>query len=138
MSAFRYMLDTNVLIDARKRRHPVAGRFSELKPGEAAQSAITYGELSLGAQKSERKDEAQQLLRQAAAMVPVLELTAEVAEVYGKVRAELERRGELIGGNDMWIAAHALAARLVLVTNNEREFRRITGLPVENWTMSSS
>ena len=55
-----------------------------------------------------------------------------------EIRAALESRGEMIGGNDLWIAAHAKAARLVLVTNNEREFRRVPDLKVQNWTTRSS
>jgi tRNA(fMet)-specific endonuclease VapC len=54
-------------------------------------------------------------------------------EKYGTIRAELESRGEMIGNNDLWIAAHALASGLVLVTNNEREFRRVRGLKIQNW-----
>jgi tRNA(fMet)-specific endonuclease VapC len=57
----------------------------------------------------------------------------EVAHRYAGLRWELERRGERIGGNDLWIAAHALSAKLTLVTNNERQFRRVPGLKVENW-----
>jgi tRNA(fMet)-specific endonuclease VapC len=55
------------------------------------------------------------------------------AENYGTVRAELESKGDLIGNHDLWIAAHALAAGLVLVTNNEREFRKVRGLKIQNW-----
>jgi len=57
------------------------------------------------------------------------------AEAYGTIRAELERKGQMIGNNDLWIAAHAKAAGLTLVTNNEREFRRVRGLRVENWAV---
>jgi tRNA(fMet)-specific endonuclease VapC len=52
---------------------------------------------------------------------------------YGAIRAALEAKGEIIGSNDLWIAAHAKAAGLTLVTNNEREFRRIRGLKIQNW-----
>jgi tRNA(fMet)-specific endonuclease VapC len=57
------------------------------------------------------------------------------AEAYGRIRADLAIRGEMIGNNDLWIAAHALAAELTLVTNNEREFRRVRGLKVQNWAV---
>lgn len=57
----------------------------------------------------------------------------EAADEYGEIRAALEKQGEMIGGNDLWIAAHAKAAGLVLVTNNEREFKRVRGLKVQNW-----
>jgi tRNA(fMet)-specific endonuclease VapC len=67
------------------------------------------------------------------AAVPALALPVEVASVYGAIRAALQARGEMIGGNDLWIAAHAKAADLTLVTNNEREFRRVPGLKIQNW-----
>jgi tRNA(fMet)-specific endonuclease VapC len=65
--------------------------------------------------------------------LPVESVPPSAAALYGQVRAALERRGEVIGNQDLWIAAHALAAGLTLVTNNEREFRRVPGLQVENW-----
>jgi len=54
-------------------------------------------------------------------------------EFYGSIRAALEAKGDMIGNNDLWIAAHAKAAGLILVTNNEREFRRVQGLEIQNW-----
>ena len=68
-------------------------------------------------------------------LLPVLALPETAAESYGTIRAELESKGEMIGNNDLWIAAHAKAAGLVLVTNNEREFRRVRGLKVQNWAV---
>lgn len=65
--------------------------------------------------------------------LPALPLPDRAAETYGFVRAELESRGEMIGNNDLWIAAHAMAEGLTLITNNEREFRRVRGLKVQNW-----
>jgi tRNA(fMet)-specific endonuclease VapC len=72
-------------------------------------------------------------LGELAAAIPVLALPDMAAEAYGAVRAELERKGHMIGNNDLWIAAHVRAAGLTLVTNNEREFHRVTGLKIENW-----
>jgi tRNA(fMet)-specific endonuclease VapC len=65
----------------------------------------------------------------------VVPLAPPVDAVYARLRTDLERRGEIIGGNNLWIAAHALALGLTLVTANEREFARITELPRENWLM---
>ncbi len=65
--------------------------------------------------------------------MPALSLPEGAAETYGNIRADLESKGEIIGNNDLWIAAHALAAGLILVTNNEKEFRRERRLKVENW-----
>ena len=73
-------------------------------------------------------------LRDLAHFLPALALPERAAETYGALRAELETKGEMIGNNDLWIAAHALAAELILVTNNAKEFRRVRGLKVQNWT----
>lgn len=134
MAAVRYLLDTNICIYIRRRRPPeVLARFEKLKPGEAGLSVITYGELLYGVEKNQSQTKAMQLLREMLALLPVLPLPAEVGEAYGAIRADLEARGEVIGNNDLWIAAHAKAAKLTLVTNNEREFRRIGGLKIQNW-----
>ena len=60
-------------------------------------------------------------------------MPAEAADHYGEIRAALERKGEVIDNNDLWIAAHAKASGLILVTDNEREFKRVSGLKVQNW-----
>jgi tRNA(fMet)-specific endonuclease VapC len=94
---------------------------------------VTYGELRFGAEKGRARDAAVALLHEFQQIVPVIALGPDVAEIYGQVRAGLERRGEGIGNNDTWIAAHAVSLDVRLVTNNEREFRRVPGLTVENW-----
>jgi tRNA(fMet)-specific endonuclease VapC len=66
-------------------------------------------------------------------LLPALPLPETAAETYGTIRAELESKGEMIGNNDLWIAAHALAGGLTLVSNNEKEFRRVRGLKIQNW-----
>jgi tRNA(fMet)-specific endonuclease VapC len=130
----RYLLDTNICIYIRKERpEEVLRRFRKLRPGEAALSVITYGELLYGAVKSEQRVTAMEQLRELVTLLPALALPETAAEAYGEIRAELESRGDMIGNNDLWIAAHAIAARLILVTNNEREFRRVGELKVQNW-----
>ena len=134
MTVARFLLDTNICIHIRRQRPPtVLARFQRLKPGEAVISVITYGELTYGVEKSELRDQAIKQLSELAALVPVVELPMQAGQVYGAIRAALEKKGEMIGNNDLWIAAHAKAAGLTLVTNNEREFRRIQGLKVQNW-----
>ncbi len=66
-------------------------------------------------------------------ILPVAPLPGAAGEIYGEVRGELESKGRPIGNNDLWIAAHAMASGLILVTNNEREFRKVKGLKIENW-----
>ena len=130
----RYLLDTNICIYIRQRRpDEVLRRFQKLRPGEAALSVITYGELLYGAAKSAQRREALERLRELIHLLPALSLPETAAEAYGRIRAELESQGQMIGNNDLWIAAHAIAAGLTLVTNNEREFRRVAGLKIQNW-----
>jgi tRNA(fMet)-specific endonuclease VapC len=132
----RYLLDTNICIYIRQERpDAVLRRFRKLRPGEAALSVITYGELIYGAAKSAFRAAALQRLQELVQLLPALPLPETAAEAYGTIRAELESKGQMIGNNDLWIAAHALGARLVLVTNNEREFRRVRGLKVQNWAV---
>jgi tRNA(fMet)-specific endonuclease VapC len=130
----RYLLDTDICIYIRSRRpHRVRARFAKLAPGEAALSIITYGELLVGAEKSDDRASSMKRLEELASAIPVLSLPDAAANAYGAIRAALEMKGEKIGNNDLWIAAHARASGLVLVTNNESEFRRVPGLKVENW-----
>jgi len=110
-------------------------RFRKLRPGEAVLSVITYGELLYGAAKSQQRLIALERLQELISLLPALALPETAGEVYGRIRAELESKGEVIGNNDLWIASHAVAAGLTLVTNNEREFRRVRGLKVRNWAV---
>src|SRR5215467_921146 len=130
----RFLLDTNICIHIRRQRPPaVLARFQRLKPGEAVLSVITYGELIYGVEKSRFRETAMKQLTELIGLVPVMELPLQAGRFYGAIRAALEVRGEMIGNNDLWTAAHAKAAGLTLVTNSESEFRRIQGLKMQNW-----
>ena len=132
----RFLLDTNILIYIRRNRPPgVLARFQKLSYGEAVLSVITFGELSYGAAKSVRRSEAIAQLEELRRAIPIAMLPETAAEMYGAIRADLENRGQQIGNNDLWIAAHALAANLTLITNNEREFSRVKGLKIQNWAV---
>lgn len=130
----RYLLDTNICIYIAKRQPPeVQKRFAKLASGDVAMSTITFGELQFGSNRSQNRQQSLATLTQLKMAIPVLPLDAEVGEHYGDIRAELQRQGNPIGNNDLWIAAHARAMKLVLVTHNEREFVRVPGLTIENW-----
>lgn len=134
MTSPRYLLDTDLCIYIqRERPASVRNRFAKLKPGEAAISTITLGELRYGAERSARRDDALAAIDEFCALVPPLPLTPEVGIAYGRIRAPLARAGKPIGNNDLWIAAHAVALDLILVSNNTREFARVDGLALENW-----
>lgn len=130
----RYLLDTNICIYIKNHRPAeVLARFSKLPPGKVAMSVITYGELCFGAEKSSKPKETRHILEQLIALIPVLPLDETVSAHYGKIRLHLQVSGKPIGNNDLWIASHALANKLILVTNNVAEFQRVPGLRVENW-----
>lgn len=134
MSA-RYMLDTNICIYLRQNRPPeVTARFRQMHHGDAVLSVITYGELLYGAERSQQRSDALESLARLVSLLPVVPLPEEAAAAYGEIRAALEAHGKMIGGNDLWIAAHAKSAGLTLVTNNEREFKRVPDLKLQNWT----
>jgi len=134
----RYLLDTNICIYIKNHRPTeVLARFSKLPPGKVVMSAITYGELCFGAEKSSKSKESRQILEQLIMLIPVLPLDETVSAHYGKIRQHLQASGTPIGNNDLWIASHALANKLILVTNNVTEFERVLGLRVENWVGQS-
>jgi tRNA(fMet)-specific endonuclease VapC len=130
----RYLLDTNIFVYIRRGRPAeVLARFQRLRPREAVISVITYGELLYGMEKKHPEPQAFHRLEELVSLMEVVALPTEAGRIYGAIRVGLEAKGEMIGNNDLWIAAHAKAAELTLVTNNEREFRRVPGLMMENW-----
>ena len=126
------MLDTDTCAYAMKGHTRVTSGLASHRFGELAISVITEAELIFGALKSAQRHKLD-VVKLWLLRVQVLELGSLEAEVYASVRLHLERAGQPIGPLDTLIAAHALAQNLVLVTNNEREFRRVPGLRVENW-----
>ena len=136
--AVRFLLDTNICIYIAKRNPPaVRARFEELQADALAMSVITFGELRYGAEKSTARGKALAALEHLQSVIQIAPLTDAVGRHYGEIRSDLARAGQPIGNNDLWIAAHARARGWVLVTNNEREFRRVDGLAVENWVTGS-
>ena len=130
----RYLLDTNICIYIQRRRPPsVRSRLARQAPGSVGLSLITWGELLYGASRSQQAAATRKNLAAFAELIPVLLLPEETAEHYGDIRAALYAAGTPIGANDLWIAAHARAANLTLVTNNTRELERVDGLKIDNW-----
>jgi tRNA(fMet)-specific endonuclease VapC len=131
-----FLLDTNICIHLRQGHAGVARHF-RTKRGEGIVSVVSYGELLFGVQRSGMSHALSKLEELMTAMrLEALPLGA--AHHYGRIRNDLGRRGQLIGNNDLWIAAHALAGDYTLVTDNEREFSRVEGLRIENWVREAS
>lgn len=98
-------------------------------------SFISYAELLSGAQGSQRPEKAKENIERLLRIVPVVLPDAAICEHYVRWRDTLKRQGTMIGSNDLWIAAHALAADAILVTHNTKEFARIGDLKWEDWTV---
>lgn len=131
-----YMLDTHILIYFMKAKPAsVVERVNALaQDDELCMSYVTYAELLKGAQHSQRKPEVLRQLDGLLRLVPVRYPTGPgICRCYAEQSAVLKAAGTPIGANDLWIAAHALAEDVCLVTNNVREFARIAGLRLENW-----
>jgi tRNA(fMet)-specific endonuclease VapC len=131
----RYLLDTNIISDlVRRPRGPVADRISEVGEEAVCTSIVVAAELRYGAAKSGslRMAERVDLLLPALEILP---LESPVDHRYAEIRHYLAKQGTPIGPNDLLIAAHAMAADLMLVTANTREFQRIPSLRIENWLL---
>ena len=133
----KYMLDTNICIFAIKHRPDVViKKILSLEPEELCISAITYAELTHGVEKSMAIGRNRVALSLFLSPITILDFDGQAAEEYGRIRTALERKGTPIGPMDMLIASHAKAEGLILVTNNTREFNRVEGLVVEDWTQN--
>ena len=114
-------------------RRFAADRLRQCAIGEVGLSTITLAELQYGVTKSQAPERNREALEAFILLLEVVTFDVAAAAAYGPIRAELERQGTPIGAIDLLIAAHALSLRVTLVTNNTREFIRVTGLRVENW-----
>ncbi len=129
-----YMLDTDTCIYIiKKKPRSVLNYFQRLQPGELSISAITFAELMNGAKKSHQVKDNITRLNELAELLEIKPFDQKAVIAYGDVRSALEKRGNIIGSNDLLIAAHAISHDYILVTNNEKEFRRVDGLKIENW-----
>ncbi len=130
----KILLDTDICIYAINRKRPeVLAQVRRYRIGEVGISSITYAELRFGVENSERVAENAERLERFLLPLEVVLFDAEAGRKYGRIRADLKRSGCPIGSNDLLIAAHAVSLDATLVTNNIREFRRVTGLRVEQW-----
>ena len=137
MARLSRLLDTNTCIYLiRRRPKEVLQRFERFEVGEVGVSVITVSELRYGVEKSTRPEQNLRALEQFLLPLEVLNFGPEATVSYGRVRASLEERGLPIGPLDTLIAAHALSLGATLVTNNTREFERVSGLQIEDWTAS--
>jgi tRNA(fMet)-specific endonuclease VapC len=132
----RYMLDTDTCSYIMKRsNHAVLNRLQAIAVSDVCMSVITKSELLYGVEVSPRRVHDAAALQAFLPYVEVLDFPNDAAAHYAQIRAELKKRGQMIGANDLFIAAHARSLGLRLVTNNTAEFGRVKRLTLENWTV---
>lgn len=132
----RFMLDTDTCSYIMKRSHPqVLKRLQAVPVGDVCMSVITKAELRYGVEVSPRRAQDAAALAAFLPYVEALDFMDDAAVHYAAIRADLKRRGAMIGANDLFIAAHARSLGLILVTNNTFEFERVGSLAIENWTL---
>ena len=128
-----WLLDTNILIAVSRKQPGLRSRLAALSAGDILLSSVVLAEIEYGIARSERREHNRavyDVLLKAFAMV---DFDSAAARHHGAIRLDLERRGEIIGPNDLMIAAHARSLNAVLVTDNTGEFARVGGLELENW-----
>jgi tRNA(fMet)-specific endonuclease VapC len=132
----RFMLDTDTCSYIMKRSHPlVLKRLQSVPVGDVCMSVVTKAELLYGVEISPRRSHDAAALAAFLPYVDAVALDGDAALHYAEIRADLKRRGVMIGANDLFIAAHARALDLTLVTNNTAEFERVKGLAIDNWAV---
>ena len=133
-----YLLDTDISSYIMKRSHDaVLKRLQRVAVGDVGISAITKSELEFGVEISPRRQQDRAALDEYLRYVDVLDYPSDAAPHYAEIRAALKAGGAMIGANDLFIAAHARCLGMTLATNNTREFGRVAGLKIENWTKPS-
>jgi tRNA(fMet)-specific endonuclease VapC len=132
----RYMLDTDTCSYIMKRAsEPLLRKLQSVPVADVCMSVITKAELLYGVELSPRRAADAAALAAFLRYVEVLDFADDAARHYAEIRADLKKRGALIGANDLFIAAHARSLGVTLVTNNSAEFERVKGLALENWTL---
>jgi tRNA(fMet)-specific endonuclease VapC len=129
----KYLLDTNIVIYVLKRRPKEVLAMFNANASRMAISSITLSELFYGAEKSLNRDKNLEAVEEFVSHLDVLPYDAKASQHYGQIKATLEKKGQIIGENDIHIAAHATSHGLILVSNNVREFKRVHNLVLENW-----
>lgn len=130
----KYYLDTNICVYYIKGKYPkLLEKLLSKHPNDIKIPAIVKAELIYGAQKSERKKKNEEVIRKFLLPFEIIAFGDKQSEIYGKIRADLEKKGKIIGPNDLLIASIVLSEDGILVTNNEKELKKVKELKIENW-----
>ncbi len=130
----QYLLDTNICIYImNKKPEAVYQKFKKVNLDNIFISAISEFEIKYGVEKSKKSDQNRKTVLEFLGFLNILPFDSQSTSIAGSLRSTLEKKGQIIGPYDLLIASQALAKDLILITNNEKEFRRIKDLKIENW-----
>lgn len=132
-----YLIDTDILIYSLKGHGIVQKRFIENEKIPKSISVVSYGELLYGAKKSINNEKNLAIVYRIKELFPIIDIDKAVMETFSDLKAKLRKSGAVIDDMDLLIAATALTMNFILVTNNEKHFRKIAGLKIENWSKES-
>jgi len=134
-----YLLDTNIIIYTIKNKYDAIKRKIEFAGvNNVCVSALTVAEMEHGAAKSMNPERARVIMYEFLTPFEIIDFDTRAAECYGRIRANLEKNGNIIGPIDLLIGATALSRKYTVVTNNVKEFNRIDGLMIENWVIQEN
>jgi tRNA(fMet)-specific endonuclease VapC len=128
-----FLIDTDIIIYSLRGHESVNANFRLHLDTPKMLSVVTYGELFFGAKKSKQVEKNLATVRRVAELFPIIDVTTAVMETFGELKSTLQKRGNPLDDMDLLIAATAMNHGLVLVTNNEKHFKKISGLDVLNW-----
>lgn len=128
-----YLIDTDILIYSLKNHSKVNQNFEMKINSPKSISVISYGELVFGANRSNQREKNLATVHRIGEIFPILPVTKAVMETFGEIKSKLIKLGTIIADMDLLIASTAITHNLILVTNNEKHFKRIEELEIENW-----
>ncbi len=129
-----YLLDTDIIIYSLKNHEQVVNNFRRFENAAKSLSVVTYGELVYGARKSQNVEKNLAKVYRIAELFPIIPVSPAIMDIFGTLKANLEKSGQSIDDMDLLIAATAITNNLILVTNNTRHFSKIKDLETANWT----
>ena len=129
----RFLIDTNIIIYSLKKAGNVNNNFLKYKDDEMSLSVISYGELVFGAKKSSSVEKNLKTVENIKSIFPLVDVTPDVMDVFGELKAKIQKTGRIIDDMDLLIASTAIAENMILVTHNTKHFEKIPNLQIQDW-----
>ena len=129
----RFLIDTNIIIYSLKKAGNVNDNFLKYKDDEMSLSVISYGELVFGAKKSSSVEKNLKTVENIKSIFPLVDVTSDVMDVFGELKAKIQKTGRIIDDMDLLISSTAIAENMILVTHNTKHFEKIPNLQIQDW-----